>query len=305
MKRFSLRWMAWYGDSEVTFDVPDDWDLTISHIADGEDIGNEGIQMAFETPIGSAPLRELARGKRRAAIAVDDISRPTQASRLLPRIITELEEGGVERKNMKVVMATGAHRPMHRFDLIKKLGEKVYYTMDIHHHHPFENIVDLGFSSRGTPIHINRLFMEADIKIGVGCIVPHSYAGFGGGGKIVLPGLAGIDTLEKNHLPAVTGLKAGLNLIEGNENRADIEEVARTVGLDLIVNVVVNSRRGIAGCFVGDPVEAHRAGVERARTIYRTTVPEEEFDLVILNAQTVLTSFCRLRRTSSKERRPL
>jgi nickel-dependent lactate racemase len=155
--------------------------------------------------------------------------------------------------------------------------------MDIHHHHPFENLVNLGSSSRGTPIHINRVFMEADIKIGVGCIVPHPYAGFGGGGKIVLPGLAGIDALEKNHLPAVMGLKAGLNMVEGNENRADIEEVAHTVGLDLIVNVVVNSQRGITGCFVGDPVEAHRAGVELGRDIYRTTVPEQEFDLAILN----------------------
>ena len=128
------------------------------------------------------------------------ISLRTQASRLLPSIIRELEEAGVERKEIKIVMSTGAHRPMDRFDLIKKLGEIVYYNMDIRHHHPFENILDLGVSSRGIPIHMNKLFMEAHIKVGVGCVVPHSYAGFGGGGQDRPSRACGIDTLDLSYL---------------------------------------------------------------------------------------------------------
>lgn len=283
-KRFIIPWMAWYGDMEAEFAVPNDWELVIANMADGEDIGEEGIVKAFDNPISSARLRELARSRGKAVIAVDDISRPTQADRLIPLILGELKDAGIQGKSIKILMSTGAHRPMHRVDLIKKLGENVYYEMDVYNHHPFENLLDLGVSSRGTPIHINRFFMEADIKVGVGCIMPHPYAGFSGGAKIVLPGLSGIDTLEKNHLPAVTGLTSGLNMVEGNENREDIEEIGRKVGLDMAVNVVVNSRRSIAGCFVGDPVGAHRAGVEFARNIYRTTIPEAKFDVAIINA---------------------
>lgn len=276
--------MAWYGDTEAEFTLPSHWKLTVSNMAGGRDIGDQGILTAFENPIGSARLRKLARGRRTAVIAVDDISRPTQADRLVPLIVRELEDGGIQKENIKILMSVGAHRPMQRFDLIKKLGEKVYNEMDIHNHHPFENLLDLGVSSRGTPIHINRFFMEAGLKVGVGSIMPHPYAGYSGGAKIVLPGLSGIDTLEKNHLPAVTGLKSGLEMIEGNENREDMEEIARTVGLDMVVNVVVNSRRGIVDCFVGDPVEAHRAGVKLARNTYRTRIPEGKFDVAILNS---------------------
>ncbi len=284
MRGFSIRWMAWYGDSEVTLPLPDYWDIEVAKMANGGEIGEQGIAHAFENPISSQRIRDLAKGKRRAAIAVDDLSRPTQADRLIPLILRELEEAGIQQENIQVFMSTGAHRPMHRVDLIKKLGESVYYSVDIRHHHPHEDILDLGVSSRGTPIHINRLFAEADIKIGVGCILPHVYAGFGGGAKIVLPGLAGIDALERNHRPAARGIKTGLNLIDGNESRQDIEEISRTVGLDLIVNVVVNAQRGVAGCFVGDPVEAHREGIELARKTYRTRIPKEKADVTILNS---------------------
>jgi len=283
-RSFTIPWMVWYGDTEAELAVPNHWELTIANMADAKDIGDEALVQAFENPIGSARLRELARGKRKAVIAVDDISRPTQANRLVPLIIAELETAGILKENIRILMSIGAHRPMHRSDLIKKLGKGVYYEMVIHQHHPFENILDLGVSSRGTPIHINKLFMEADIKVGVGCIMPHPYAGFSGGGKIVLPGLSGIDSLERNHLPAVTGLESGLGMIDGNENREDIEEIARTVGLDMIANVVVASRRRTAACFVGDPVDAHRRGVNFATSVYCTKIPKEKFDVAILNA---------------------
>lgn len=112
--------------------------------------------------------------------------------------------------------------------------------------------------------------MEFDVKIGVGCIIPHSSAGYTGGGKIVIPGLAGFETIEINHAPAVAGETGGIGVIEGNEFRLEVEEVARTAGLEFIANVVVNSRRGIAGIFVGDQVVAHREGVRLARKVYAT-----------------------------------
>ena len=284
MKKFTIPWMAWYGDGQATFAVPDSWELAIAKMPDVEDIGDAGIEKAFGNPIGSARLRDLASRRSKVAIAIDDIARPTKADRLVPIILKDLEDAGIQGENVKIVMALGAHRAMHRLDLIKKLGENIYHTVDVHQHNPFENLVNLGVSSRGTPIHINRLFWESDLKIGVGCIIPHAYAGYSGGAKIVLPGLSGIDTLEKNHLPVVTGTTCGVGLVDGHEGREDIEEIGRKVGLDVIVNVVVNYRRDIAGCFVGDPVDAHRAGVQFAKSAYRTPVPEEPVDVVILNA---------------------
>jgi nickel-dependent lactate racemase len=214
---------------------------------------------------------------------VDDISRPTPAYKILPFVIDELKGAGISEKDIRIIMSLGAHRPMMRDDLIKKLGEKTWNSVEIHNHHPYENLEHLGTSTRGTPIYINKLFMDADVRIGIGCIVPHAYAGFGGGGKIVLPGIAGMETLEANHQPATKGLKGGLGMVDGNEVREDIDEIAQKAGLHFIVNAVINSQRGLVGLFSGDVIKAHREGVKLARRVYRTEVPSD-LDVGILNA---------------------
>ena len=151
-------------------------------------------------------------------------------------------------------------------------------------HHPYEDLVDLGTSRRGIPIHVNRRFVEADLKLAIGSVVPHPYAGFGGGAKIVLPGVSGIATLEANHRPAVTGVKGGLNNVENNTAREEMEEIALRVGLEAIVNVVTDDRRRTVGLFYGHPVAAHRAAVALARQVYATAPPLADPDVVILNA---------------------
>jgi len=138
----------------------------------------------------------------------------------------------------------------------------------------------VGQTSRGTPIYVNRYVAEADLKIGVGGTYPHGGAGFGGGGKIILPGVAGMDTIEANH-KNIPG--AGHGVIEKNGNRADIEEAARKVGLGIVVNVVINSRRKIVGVFVGDLIKAHREGVNLARKVYKTEMPKD-MDIIVTNA---------------------
>ncbi len=283
MKVVKIPWKAWYGDEMFELTFPDEWDLSVFPMNDAPGIEDENIAEALSNPIGTESLRTIAKGKKTAVIVVDDLSRPTPAYRILSSVTNELREGGVKERDISIIMGLGAHRPMLRKDLIKKLGRSVYDSFLVHNHHPFENLVDLGTSSRGTPIHINRLFMNADVKIGIGCIVPHSYAGFGGGGKIVLPGISGIDTLKANHESAIRGIKGGLGLTDGNEVRDDIEEIARKVGLDFIVNVVVNSKREIAGIFAGDIVAAHREGVKLARRVCATRA-SSDLDVGIFNA---------------------
>jgi len=157
----------------------------------------------------------------------------------------------------------------------------------VYNNHPYENWVDVGSTSRGTPVRINRFFMEADVKIGVGFITPHPAAGFGGGGKIIIPGLGSMETIVKNHTPAFLGKVGGTGFAGGdldcNELRLDMEEGARLAGLDCIVNSVGTSAGKTAGVFVGDLVKAHRAAVDLARRIYLTQAPLHA-DIGLFNA---------------------
>jgi nickel-dependent lactate racemase len=257
-------------------------------MADGPDVSQGEIRKAFQNPIGQDTIRRLAEGKKTAAIAVDDLTRPTQAYRFLPFVVEELNQAGIKDEGIKIIMAIGCHRPLMKADQEKKLGKKMANRFSVYNHHPFENLVNVGTTSRGTPVQINRVFIEADIKMGIGFITPHPIAAFGGGGKIVIPGLGSIDTIEKNHTPAFmgkignTGFSKGYD-INSNELRLDMEEGARMAGLNVIVNSVGTSEGKTAGVFVGDLVQAHRAAVDLARKLYVTEAPCD-VDIGIFNA---------------------
>jgi nickel-dependent lactate racemase len=284
MTTVAVPWGAWYANTELELDFPGDWTVRVAAMKDAPDVDDGAIRRAFEAPIGTPPIRELARGKRRVVITADDLTRPTQAHRFIPVIIRELEAAGVRRDDVTFVMSFGAHRPMTRDDLIKKLGAWVVDGFRVYNHHPYENLVSLGKTSRGTPLFVNRTYHEADLKICNSFITPHPIAGFGGGAKAVLPGVSGIETLQANHTPAMIGKIGGIGFIEGNEHRADLEEAARMAGLDVSVNAVGTSRGATAGVFVGDFIEAHRAAVALARQVYATRIPEGPIDVGIFNA---------------------
>lgn len=283
MKKVNIPWAVWYKDTTFELSFPDDWEVRVYSMQDGPDIGEEGIKKGLQNPIGTAKISQLARNKNTAVIAVDDLSRPTPVSRILPHVVEELNRGGIPKNRMRIIMALGAHRPMTGQDLVKKLGREIVDTIDICNHNPYENLTYLGTSTRGTPIYINKYFMQGDMKIGIGGVIPHIGAGFGGGGKIVLPGIAGMESLEENHKPVCREETNKVGQIEGNENRADIEEVARKVGLDFTVNVVFNSHRGVAAFTAGDLIKAHRQAVKEARRIYSTVVPQN-VDIALFNA---------------------
>jgi len=285
-----IPWRAWYGDEWLELDFPPSWQVQACWPADAPDIGQEGIENAFENPIGAPTIEELARGKRRVSIAVDDISRPAPAARLMPPLMRRLEKAGVDLDQVRVVLGTGMHRPMVKEGIVKKIGPVAADRLDVYNNHPYDNVVDLGTSAKGTPIRICRFFAEADLKIGVGSIMPHGGPGFGGGAKVVIPGVAGIETIAAIHKPG--RLKTALIDVERNELRADIEQMVREkVGLDCIINVVTNSRREIAGLFVGDMIRAHRAGVHFGKRVYATEMPAELADVAICNAYPKDTDF--------------
>jgi nickel-dependent lactate racemase len=290
--RIELRWRSWHGDEPLSLEFSRQYEVAVYPPRDGPDIGEDGIRRAFAAPIGGPRIAEIARGKRSAIIVVDDIARPTPAARLVPSILAELGEGGIPDNKIKFLMALGCHRAMTCSEMVRKLGEDVVRTYRVLNHTPYENLVRLGETSRGTPVDVNGHYAEAEVRIGIGQISPHSGPGWSGGAKVVMPGVAGIETIITNHKPG--RLKGGLVAIDGNERRADIEEVARLAGLDAIVNVVVNSRRGIAGLFIGDVVAAHREGVRRAWEVMSTPLPSEPVDIGVFNQYPKDTEFMHL-----------
>lgn len=279
MKKISVPYASWYQDGKVTLTFPEEWNVIEAWPRGATSVRNEEIERKFASPVGTKKISEIARGKGNAVLVVDDLTRPTPTGKVIPCILNELKKGGIDEDHVTVVMATAAHRPQSRVDLEMKLGKEAVSKLEIFNHNPYENCEYLGVSSRGTPIHINKHVMEADLKIGVGGVYPHPDAGYGGGGKIILPGVAGIETIEANHRIHGTGH----GIIEMNENRANIEEVASEAGLDVIVNVVISSEREVAGVFVGDPVKAHKEGVRFAKRVYSTEMPIH-VDIAVVNA---------------------
>ena len=187
MQKFEIPWAAWRGRKKQQLTFPNNWKVTMASMAGRKNVGEDEIKQAFANPIGHETVRKLAEGKKTAAIAVDDLTRPTQAFRFMPFIVEELRKGGIGEDGIKIIMAIGCHRPLMKADQEKKLGKKMANRFPVFNNHPYEYFVDLGKTSRGTPVQINRHFVEADLKIGVGFITPHPTAGFGGGGKIVIP----------------------------------------------------------------------------------------------------------------------
>jgi nickel-dependent lactate racemase len=273
-------WAAYFGDTIMGLSFPETWTVRVYPSTDGPDIGEAGIAEAFASAIGTACIAELARGKRTAAIVVDDLSRPTPAHRLVPRVLAELEQGGITRDRVTIVCGVANHRQMMREDFVKKLGEEVVRTTRVVNHFSCDRCDYVGTTSGGLRVALNRDFLAGDVKILVGGLFPHGTPGFGGA-KLVVPGVASIDTCYDLHGPR--GPATGL-AVDASEARLQMEEAARMAGVSAIVNTVPTSRRGIASMVVGDVVEAHRAAVKMARRVFATRIPREPADVGVFSA---------------------
>jgi len=266
----SIRFGAWYDDRDLELAFPGDWDITLCPPADGPDIGDEGIARAFANPIGTAPLRELAAGKRRPCIVIDDLSRPTPGQRLIPVLLEELRTAGIEARDVLILAGVANHRPMTRHDLEKKIGAEALAACNVTNHFSWDGCVPVGTTSFGSPVEINSEFMASDLKILVGSIIPHGAAGFSGGSKLLMPGIASVASAEAYHRGSCT---RGRYAVVETDARLEADEAARLAGVDFLVNAIPNSRLGMAGLVTGDVVEAHRAGVEIAQRVFASPTP--------------------------------
>ncbi len=294
-KTIKIPWGAWYGPKEeYTLEFPDSWDVQEFPMRDAPDITNPiTIANTIQHPIGTLPLQTLAAGKSNAVIVVEDISRSTKCGPICEAVLSELNKAGIPDASITLIGAVGAHRPMTRQDYIKKVGQDVVDRVNIENHHPYENLMQLGESKKGTPIHVNKTYCNAALKIAISTVVPHPLAGFGGGAKIILPGISGIETLAANHQAGMRGLGIGLGFI--TDLRKDIEDVCSRVGLDFSINVVATANRGIAGIHAGHFIEAHRKAVEQALQVYHTDIPKllpkDKFNVGLFNGYPEDTEF--------------
>ncbi|MDQ1280458.1 MAG: Lar protein [Thermoproteota archaeon] len=282
MIKLDVNSSAWYGDKKIHLTFPKAWNVEkcLMNGHNEKSLSQEELHDRFEQPIGTKPLQELARGKKECVVIVDDLTRPTKAYQVIPEVLEELHKGGLGDSQIRFVMGSGAHHFMLLDDLVKKLGPSIPDKYRVFNHNIYENNISLGETSFGTPVSVNREVMKCDLKIAIGGIIPHRNAGFGGGGKLILPGVASIETIAHNHSQVCNG--RGEGRISNNESRLDMEESARMAGLDFVVNCIFNADRDWSELVAGDLVEAHRAGVRIARQNYLTKIVKEA-DIAIVN----------------------
>jgi len=279
MKSLKVPAWEWYGWRPETLTFPDSWEVHEQRMNghSARALNPKEIEEKLQHPVGTPALSELARGKRKCVIIFDDMTRPTKTTQMLPAVLDELHRGGLSDNQIVFMMASGAHTGRMLFDFQKKLGEEVCERFLVFNHNPYEGFVDLGKTSRGTPVLINREVMGCDLKVVVSSIMPHFGFGFGGGSKMILPGVAAVDTITPNH-----AIRKGTDpgKVSGNERRLDSEEAARMAGLDFVVHSLLNAESDVSDLVAGDMIKAHREGVKRARVHYATkVVPDADISI--------------------------
>jgi nickel-dependent lactate racemase len=190
---------AWNGDRRLTLTFPATWDVQVIGKSPGPPLDAQAMTQRLQAPIGTPRLAALARGRRNAVIVIDDISRPTPTADVLPLVLDELEAGGMPLSQVRVVIAAGGHEAASTEENLMKVGAGTANRVAWELHDPDGDLVYAGQSPSGIPLHINRTVMEAELKIGIGGITPHDGAGFSGGSKILVPGVAGTQTARWLH----------------------------------------------------------------------------------------------------------
>ncbi len=254
-----------YGKEVLHVGVPDENLVDYVCLPDVPGVANEEetITRAIKNPIGVESLEKLAAPGQKIAIIVDDITRPTPTHKFLGPIVKELETSGIRDEDVTVIFATGSHRPHTSEEKRLLLGSAFasrFRAID-HHAGDKELMVFLGRTPRGTPVEVNKHVAGADLKILTGLIKPHSYAGYSGGGKALLPGVCSMDTIIADHdYESTLHPNALVGHMQGNPIRDDIEEAALLVDNCFIVNGILNTKKEIVSVVAGDMIKAHREG---------------------------------------------
>lgn len=274
-----------YGRGGLDVEFPDD--LPIRSLAYKNatplDDPDGALREVLERPLGTPPLSELARGRRDACIVICDITRPVPNERMLRPMLRILEDAGIPREKITILVATGLHRPNEGEELVEMVGREIAanYTIVNHHGQRLEEHTYLGESPRGVPIWIDSRYVEADLKITTGLIEPHLMAGFSGGRKLICPGIAALETVKVWHGPDfLEHPNADCGILDGNPVHEENTWIGRKAGCDFIANVVIDAQRRPLKFVAGDMEEAFHAGVDFVRQVVIDTV-DKPVDIVV------------------------
>ena len=224
---------------------------------------DELVEEALRRPVGAPPLCELARGKRKVTLIASDHTRPVPSRLIVPKMLREIRRGNPDAA-ITILIATGCHRGTTRAELEYKFGPALLEreTIVVHDCQDEDSLVSIGTLPSGGDCRIHRLAAEADLLVAEGFIEPHFFAGFSGGRKSVLPGVAARETVLANHCAEfIDHPRARTGVLEGNPIHEDMLFAAQKAGLAFIVNVVINSRKEVIAAVAGRADEAHRKGV--------------------------------------------
>ncbi len=285
-----------YGNAELSAEL--DWAdcLGTLDVADVPAIADvpAAVHAAIQSPIGAeGGLWDKFRPGERVAIVVSDAFRFTGVDQYLPLLLDELARTGIEERDVSIVFSTGTHRPPTEEEKARIVGEAIYRRLEgqlfSHDANDDANLVSVGTTSRGTPVQLNRRVVECDRVIATGSVVLHYFGGFGGGRKSIVPGVAGVATIARNHSLNLDPHEDRLNpdvrigLLDGNPVAEDMLEAARFCLVDFIVNTVLNRRGKVAAVFAGEMDAAHRAAAQRAHEIFAVPI-RQRADLVVASA---------------------
>jgi len=246
------------------------------------------VRRALERPVACPSLQELAQGKRNACILICDITRPVPNGLILPPLIESLTQAGIARENILILVATGLHRPNEGEELAEIIGSpEIQRTVRIENHfaRDREAHVDLGRTSTGIPIMIDRRFVEADLKIVTGLVEPHFMAGYSGGRKVIAPGVAYQDTILMFHMARILEhCKAANCIIEGNPLHNEQTEIVRAIGGVVAANVVIDEERRLGFVNFGEVEASHARAVEFMRKYAEIKIPRRFKTIVTTSA---------------------
>ena len=249
---------------KVSFRVPAGWQVLRNAVIKAEKTEKpleHLVREAIASPLGTPPLADLVKGKGSVAIIVDDLTRPTPRKALLACLLDFLHDLGIGNDRVDVLIGVGTHRPLSRAEIEDAFGEKLCREVRFTNHDCHaDDLVSVGTVKFGGELLLNPIAVKADLRIAIGSLLPHLQNGFGGGAKLVLPGIAGWDTIRRHHVALTTAKGVSLGNLAGNPFHDDISEAGRLAKLDFIINAVYDADEEVKAIVAGHFEKAYAFG---------------------------------------------
>lgn len=301
MTKVNVNQLPQQGVKNLELEFPNNWDIHVANMNghDRRPLTIDEVHASLQKPLGTKTLQELAKGKNEVAIIFDDYARGSKWGDIATLVLEDLAAAGIPDENIRFICGLGAHGTSNRTDMVRKLNEDIVSRYLVVNHNAFINCKEVGTTKNwGTKIEANGELMECDLKIALGVTCPHPIAGFGGGTKAILPGVVSYQTIVENH---ANSFKAAFAAMKESQEKGtpptigmavygdshpvvdDSDEAAEMVGLDFVINTLVNSRGEHVSLYAGHYHEVHMAAIKEGKSHYLTPYIQNA-DIVIANA---------------------